>query len=136
MGEGLGEGDQARDFSLVASIRNERADRLRVHSRHDRRLAEVALLLSRLRAQDMAEIRLAALDLATGSLLEALRRTAVSFQFWHSFPPHRFGHFVNRADVPRDPTVQQTHRGQRPHQLRYPAAAARPFPVPLLCRQR
>jgi hypothetical protein len=45
--------------------------------------AQLAFALAALLGKDMAQVRLRALETATGGSLETLRGTAIGFQFWH-----------------------------------------------------
>lgn len=54
--------------------------------RNQSRQAELALGLGRLGGEDMPHLRLAALNLAATSLLEALGRASMCLQLWHGFP--------------------------------------------------
>lgn len=67
-------------------VRNHPLDLGFVRLAHDDLLGQLALALGVLRSKDVAQVRVAALDLSGSGLLEALGSSAMRFKFRHKPP--------------------------------------------------
>ncbi len=80
---------------LITSIRQHRLDALLISIGDEPINVQVTLTLSSLLSQNVARVRMAALDLSGRGKAKTLGRTFMSFKFWHNYPFFNFRFWIS-----------------------------------------